>query len=47
MNIKMAEGTPVRGHVLKMFDHLNALKIFDDDIDAESQIDNQLSSIEI
>ena len=38
MNIKMAEGTLVRKHILKIFDHLNTLEIFYDDINAESQI---------
>ena len=27
MNTKMVEGTPVKEYVLKMFDHLNTLKI--------------------
>ena len=39
MNTKMAEGTPVRDHVLKTFDHLNTLEIIDGEIDAESKID--------
>ena len=39
MNTKMAERTPVREHVLKMFDHLNTLQILGCEIDIESQID--------
>ena len=38
MNTKIAEGTPVRDHVLKMFDHLNTLEILSDEMNAESQI---------
>ena len=45
MNTKIVEGTPVREHVLKIFDHLNTLKIFDGEIDAESQIDIILQSL--
>ena len=39
MNTKMTEETPVRDHVLKMFDHLNTLEILGGEIDVESQID--------
>ena len=39
MNTKMAEGTLVKYHVLKMFDHLNTLEILGGEIDVESQID--------
>ena len=39
MNTKMAEETPVRDHVLKIFDHLNTLEILGGEIDGESQID--------
>ena len=39
MNTKMAEETPIREHILKMFDHLNTLEICGGEIDAESQID--------
>ena len=45
MNIKMAEGTPVREHVLKMFDHVNILEILGGEIDAEFQIDIILESL--
>ena len=45
MNTKMAEGTPVREHVLKIFDHLNTLEILGGEIDAESQIDIILESL--
>ena len=39
MNTKIVEGTPVREHVLKMFHHLNTLKILGGKIDGKSQID--------
>ena len=39
INIKMAEETLVRDHVLKIFDHLNTLEILGGEINAESQID--------
>ena len=39
MNTKMAEETLVKEHILKIFDHLNTLKILGGEIDAESQID--------
>ena len=39
LNTKMAEGTPVRDHVLKMIAHLNELEILGVKIDGESQID--------
>ena len=45
MNTKMAEGTPMREHVLKIFDHLNTLKILGGEIDAESQIHIILKSL--
>ena len=45
MNTKMIEGTPMRNHILKMFDHLNTLKILGGEIDAESQIDIILESM--
>ena len=45
MNIKMAERTPVREYVLKIFDHLNTLKILGGEINAESQIDIILESL--
>ena len=44
MYTKMAEGTPVREHVLKMFDHLNTLEILGGEINVESQIDIILES---
>ena len=36
MNTKMTEGTPMRDYVLKMFDHVNILKILGGEIDTES-----------
>ena len=39
MNTKMDEGTLMREHVLKIFDHLNILEILSGGIDTESQID--------
>ena len=45
MNTKMAEGTPMREHVLKIFDHLNIREILGGEIDAESQIDIILESL--
>ena len=45
MNTKMAEGTLVRDHILKMFDHLNTLEILGGDIDVKSQIDIILESL--
>ena len=39
LNTKMAEGTPVRDHVLKMIVHLNELEILGAKIDDESQVD--------
>ena len=44
MNTKMAERTPLRDHILKMFDHLNTLEILGSEIDAKSQIDIILES---
>ena len=35
-NTKMAEGTPVRDHVLKMMGHLNELQILGAEIDGET-----------
>ena len=39
LNTKIAEGTPVRDHVLKMIAHLNELEILGAEIDDESQFD--------
>ena len=41
----MDEGTPLRDHVFKIFNHLNTLEIFGGEIDAESQIDIILESL--
>ena len=38
LNTKMAEGTPVRDHVLKMIAHLNELEVLGAEIDGESQV---------
>ena len=45
MNTKMAEGTPMREYILKMFGHLNTLEILGGEIDDESQIDMILESL--
>ena len=45
LNIKMAEGTPVRDHVLKMITHLNELEILGAEINDESQVDIILMSL--
>ena len=45
LNTKMAEGIPVRDHVLKMIAHLNELEILGAEIDGESQVDIMLMSI--
>ena len=46
MNTNMVERSPVREHVLKIFDHLNALVILGGGkIDCESQIDIILESL--
>ena len=44
LNTKMAEGTLVRDHVLKMITHLNELEILGAEIDDESQVDIMLMS---
>ena len=45
LNMKMAEGTLVWDHVLKMIAHLNELEILGADIDGESQVDIVLMSL--
>ena len=45
MNTQMAEGTPVRDHVLRMMSHLNEMEILGADIDGETQIDIILMSL--
>ena len=45
LNTKMAEGTPVREHTLKMIGFLNELEILGAEIDADSQIDIILQSL--
>lgn len=45
LNIKMAEGTPVRDHVLKMIGLLNELEILEAQIDGETQVDIMLNSL--
>ena len=44
LNTKMAEGTLVQDHVLKMIVHLNELDILGDEIDGESQVNIRLMS---
>ena len=45
LNTKMAEGTPVRDHVLKMISHLNELDILGAEIDDGSQVKIVLMSL--
>ena len=45
LNTKMAKGTPVQDHVLKMISHLNELEILGAEIDGESQVDIVLMSL--
>ena len=45
LHTKMAKGTPVRDHVLKMISHLNELEILGAEIDGESQVDIVLISL--
>ena len=45
LNTKIAEGTPVREHALKMIGFLNELEILGAEIDADSQIDIILQSL--
>ena len=39
LNTKMAQGTPVREHCLKMISYLNTLEVLGTDINGESQVD--------
>ena len=45
LNTKMAQGTPVREHCLKMISYLNTMEILVVDIDGESQADMILQSL--
>ncbi|KAL8125384.1 hypothetical protein AgCh_012900 [Apium graveolens] len=45
MNTQMAEGTPVKDHVLKMMSHLNEIEILGAELDGETQIDIILMSL--
>ncbi|KAL8133453.1 hypothetical protein AgCh_008783 [Apium graveolens] len=45
MNTQMAEGTPVRDHVLKMMSRLNEIEILGAELDGETQIDIILMSL--
>ena len=45
LNTKMAEGTPIQDHVLKMIAHLNELEILGAKINGESQVDIVLMSL--
>ena len=45
LNTKMAEGTSVQEHVLKMIAHLNELEILGAKIDGETQVDIVLMSL--
>ena len=45
LNTKMAKGTPVWNHVLKMIAHLNELEILGAEIDGETQVDIVLMSL--
>ena len=44
-NTKMAEGTSVREHCLRMISNLNTLEVLGVDIDGESQVDMILLSL--
>ncbi|XP_074590608.1 uncharacterized protein LOC141846458 [Curcuma longa] len=45
MTTTMAEGTPVRDHVLKMIGHLNEIEILGGEMDADTQCDIILQSL--
>ena len=45
LNMKMAEGTQVRDHVLKIIAYLNELEVLGAEIDGESQVDIVLMSL--
>ena len=45
LNTKMAQGTPVREHCLKMISYLNTLEVLGTDINGESQVDMILQSL--
>ena len=45
LNTKMAEGTPVQDHVLKMISYLNELEVLGAEIDRETQVDIVLMSL--
>ena len=45
LNTKMAEGSPVQKHVLKMISHLNKLEVLRAEVDEETQIDIVLMSL--
>ena len=45
LNTKMAEGTPIQDHVIKMITHLNELEILGAKIDGETQVDIVLMSL--
>ena len=45
LNTKMAEGTPVRDHILNMISHLSELEILGAEIDGESKVDIVLLSL--
>ena len=45
LNTKMAQGTPIREHCLKMISYLNTLEVLGADIDGKSQADMILQSL--
>ena len=45
LNTKMAQGTLVREHCLKMISYLNTMEVLGVDIDGESQVDMILPSL--
>ena len=45
LNTKMAEGSPVQEHILKMISHLNELEVLGAKFDGETQIDIVLMSL--
>ena len=45
LNTKMAQGTSIREHCLKMISYMNTMEVLGADIDGESQVDMTLPSL--
>ena len=45
VNTKMAQGTPIKEHCLKMIPYLNTLEVLGADINGESQVDMIIQSL--